>query len=493
MFSCFHVFLLLSSSTFYLLALQFFLLNIMFNLNRPLQFYKHNRMRSFARQLNQYSFWKGRSASCNDGEVPAAVEYNHPNFLLGHPDLLVRITRRPIGEAPPLPSVKEFGRFSRISCRSFDAKSTVGHTMIKSDICIDGSSSLQGGTKRARQSESTRHNEERRHASMSGAKESTSSGDEMAWAAPQNAIGRKPASNSKGFIIEKSFIQRTSNFTCWNEADTGSDRLTPSSGNDMELGMQREIAEADKNNSLMTASAQIEDPTMAEMCQVVTKYDFEYVIESFIIIAWACKTILFLVCTYIYIFVIYSFVSCRNSLGALFPEVYLRDVLGCSVTLNKIQETVPCWALPFMSGNMPIVQMPTIMAQSDPLTAAVSATVNSSELLGVPPSPSCLSVWRTGFRKPSVHSATTTTHSSTMLHSELSNCGASSSIPSCRSSFSSIDDGDRGGGSIGSDHGEYFEELDIKTSAEELKARAFLEAAQIGEAGRGFFALYNSS
>ena len=47
------------------------------------QYYKHNRMRSFLRQLNQYSFAKSPAAD--------ATTYSHPQFLRGRRDLLNQV------------------------------------------------------------------------------------------------------------------------------------------------------------------------------------------------------------------------------------------------------------------------------------------------------------------------------------------------------------------------------------------------------------------
>ena len=175
--------------------------------------------------------------------------------------------------------------------------------------------------------------------------------------------------------------------------------------------------------------------------------------------------------------------------------MYVRDVLGCSVTLNDQREDVPRWAMPFVSGNMPFVLRPATAASSCRLPAAADATSKSSlKSVEVPPlcptsySARNVGAWRAAKTKPSIRSVSPL---SAMQCNMSSDCSVFSSSSS-RSSSS----GDGGGdSSIPNEIGEEGDELEHETevAAEEMKAAAFLLAAQNGEAGRGFLALGISS
>jgi hypothetical protein len=131
-------------------------------------------------------------------------------------------------------------------------------------------------------------------------------------------------------------------------------------------------------------------------------------------------------------------VPCRNTLGALFPEVYLRDVLGCNLDLDGFLERVPRCVL---SGNMPSTTTMTASYDLSPNTA--DATAISVKSFAVPPSCqtgmySCShGTQRAGSGKSSVYSPSPL---STMLQSNITNCGVLSSSSS-RSSYSNSDDG----------------------------------------------------
>jgi len=186
----------------------------------------------------------------------------------------------------------------------------------------------------------------------------------------------------------------------------------------------------------------------------------------------------------------------RNTLGALFPEVYLRDVLGCSTNLNGLLERVPRWALPFASGNMPCIS--TMTASSDPLLAVLVAdTTISLESPGVPPScPTGLNACSLGTcRAGKSGSSVYYPASLTTLHSEITKCSAFSSRSSnCSSSSTSGDESGDSSASASETCWELCDEFENEATVEDLKAAAdFLYAAQIGEAERGFLALDSNS
>lgn len=245
-----------------------------------LQYYKHRRMRSFTRQLNQYSFWKGRSTGFDKGEVSAAVMYNHPNFRRGRPDLLSRITRRPIGEAPPpAPAGEPIGRFNGVPHYSQiggGVGSRVGAGIYNNKNNTCGSIDVQGGTKRTRQTENAHHEVEGPHTkSNSCAPDSTGTVDDVAWAQPvkcsKENSSRQDATPSEGTSNDTS-IQRVSNLACWHEAAADPKWAAFSNGND---GSRRVHDESIGDEEMVSLN---EDLTMTEMCEAITKADVAYVL-----------------------------------------------------------------------------------------------------------------------------------------------------------------------------------------------------------------------
>lgn len=225
-------------------------------------------MRSFTRQLNQYSFWKGRSVSFNEGEDNAATMYNHPNFQRGRPELLAHITRRPIGEAPAPPPVKQsYGRLKGLSHRHFNAGVD----------CIG----MQRGIKRTRLSDIACKKMGEYHAlSNAHALDSTGLDDNMEWAAPHKVSKAKSphqrVSTSKCNLHDTP-TQRVGNLACWFEAIADPEWAAFSNGNGGSLRTLDE-GRGQENTDSVTAMAEHEDQTMAEMSKTVTKFDVTYVV-----------------------------------------------------------------------------------------------------------------------------------------------------------------------------------------------------------------------
>ena len=255
------------------LSSRFFIILIFFP-----QYYKHSRMRSFTRQLNQYSFWKGRSTGFEEGEVSAAVMYNHPNFRRGRPDLLARITRRPIGEAPPSQPVNgPIGRFNGVSHRCFgpgvDMSASVG--MSKNEYENSGSTSIQRGTKRTRHSECARQEVKGVLASKSCASNLTGMDVEVASAEPVEVSKGKSscllAARSPECTSNDTFIARSSNPACWHDAAADTEWVALSKDRD---GSHRAHDESNNDEDEISLN---EDPAMAEMCKAITESDLAYV------------------------------------------------------------------------------------------------------------------------------------------------------------------------------------------------------------------------
>ena len=225
-------------------------------------------MRSFTRQLNQYSFWKGRSGDFKGDEGYAAAMYNHPNFQRDRPELLAHITRRPIGEAPAPPPVKQsYGQLNGLSHRHFNAGVD----------CVD----MQGGTKRNRLSDIACEKMGEYHASsMACAPDLTGSDDEVGWSAPHkmskvsSPLLRVPSSKCNSCDTS---IQRARNLACWHEAVADPEWAAFSNGTD---GLLRTLdkGSGQENMESLTAMAEHEDQAMAEMSKAVTKFDLTYVV-----------------------------------------------------------------------------------------------------------------------------------------------------------------------------------------------------------------------
>jgi len=226
-------------------------------------------MRSFTRQLNQYSFWKGRSGDFKGDEGYAAAMYNHPNFQRDRPELLARIMRRPIGEAPAPPPVKQsYGRLKGLSHRHYSAGVD----------CID----MQRGIKRTRLSDIASKKMGEYHA-LSNAHALDSTGlndDDMEWAAPHevskaNSPHQRVSSSKRN--LHDTPIQRVGNLACWFQAIADPEWAAFSNGNGGSLRTLDEFSDK-VNMDSVTAMAEHEDQAMAEMSKAVTKLDLTYVV-----------------------------------------------------------------------------------------------------------------------------------------------------------------------------------------------------------------------
>jgi len=238
-------------------------------------------MRSFTRQLNQYSFWKGHSVDYKEGKVVAAIVYNHPNFLSGRPDLLAHIMRRPVGESPAPPPVKQLhGRLGVVSHRHVDARVDfrVADGTSKNKIREVGSIGI-----RKRRSKCTRQSEvasqkigEHHTSSRAYAQDSTGSDDEVTWAAPHKLLkGNSPSECN----LNDTPIKTSSDLACWYEVAADLEWTAFSNGNGGSLITLDEGSNENDTDS-QYASTEDEDPAMAEMCKAVSKSDVAYVLVN---------------------------------------------------------------------------------------------------------------------------------------------------------------------------------------------------------------------
>lgn len=70
--------------------------------------FKHSNLSSFVRQLNMYGFHKANRASRQVGQE--TLEFSHPLFIRGRPELLDKIKRNQRETQPPLDDQEQIGR-----------------------------------------------------------------------------------------------------------------------------------------------------------------------------------------------------------------------------------------------------------------------------------------------------------------------------------------------------------------------------------------------